>query len=458
MNLTLQEIIHLLGTQSPADAPKQVKGVSIDSRTIQSGMLFFALQGERVNGHDFIDEVFQKGACGAVVEKQRYASIKQNQNDLLIPVEDPLAALQSVAACYRQRLAIPVIAVTGTNGKTTTKEMIAAVLGKRFKVMKSPGNYNNHIGLALSLCGWDRKGEIGVVEMGTNHFGEIFRLCQIAQPTHGVITNVGKGHLEFFKSVEGVSRAKAELLEYLRDSGEVFINGDDPYLYALKNFVKKTVTYGFSDHCDIRAQMLGKNGLGLPRMKIEEHIVNLPVPGEFNLYNGLAAVSVGKAFGISWEEISEGLDHFQPVNKRMDILQFSDIVILNDTYNANPTSMQEALKALQMIQKEGRKIAVLGDMLELGEMSQEEHRLLGEEIVDCGLDFFFGYGTEMKEAIEYAKSLGYQEAHHYDSKEKIIGALQSLLKNNDAVLVKGSRSMRMEEVVEGLKSHFRTGH
>ncbi|MBN2029937.1 UDP-N-acetylmuramoyl-tripeptide--D-alanyl-D-alanine ligase [bacterium] len=419
-------------------------------------MLFFALQGEHADGHDFIDEVFQKGACGAVIQNQRYRSLKQNQNRL-IPVEDPLAALQHVATYCRQQLAIPVIAVTGTNGKTTTKEMIAAVLGTRFKVVKTPGNYNNHIGLALGLCGWDQKGEIGVAEMGTNHFGEIRRLCEIAQPTHGVITNIGKGHLEFFGTIEGVGRAKAELLEYLKNEGKVFINGDDSHLYALRELAHKTVTYGFSDRCDIRAIKLETDGAESIQMKIEEHVVHIPVPGEFNLYNALAAVSVGIHFGLSWKEIQDGLDHFQTVNKRMEVIRLSEIIILDDTYNANPSSVHEALQVLRTFQKEGRKIAVLGDMLELGRTSKGEHRTVGQWIADGAVDLFFAYGKEMQEAVASAKSKGFKEASHCNSKEDLIWALRAILRAKDVILIKGSRAMRMEEVVEGLKTHFMAG-
>ena len=454
----MREIGHVLDFHVPDHMSVQVEGVAIDSRTVKKGMLFFALQGERVDGHHFIDEAFQRGACGAVVRKSKFSSSGSYGRGVLISVEDPLEALQNVATHFRKQLSIPVIAVTGTNGKTTTKEMIAAVLETRFRVMKSPGNYNNQIGLALSICDWDRNGEIGVVEMGTNHFGEIHRLCQIAQPTHGVITNIGKGHLEFFGHIEGVSRAKAELLEYLGEKGEAFINGDDIYLYPLKNIVKKTVTYGFSDRCDIRGQMLSEaNGSGFSRMRIGKNTLKISVPGQFNLYNGLAAVSVGRQFGISWKEIKKILEGYRPLEKRMEVLRFSEIVILNDTYNANPTSLQEALKVLKTFQKGGRKIVVLGDMLELGKKSKEEHRMIGEWIVDYHVDMFFSYGPEMKSAAEHAKALGFKKVNHYDLKEDLINELLSILQEKDVVLVKGSRGMQMEEVVERLRNILQTG-
>ncbi len=451
------EISHVLNFHLPDFMSVPVEGVAIDSRAVKKGMLFFALQGEHVDGHHFIDDAFQREACGAVVRKNRFSSSGSYGKGFLISVNDPLEALQNVAAHFRKQLDIPVIAVTGTNGKTTTKEMIADVLGTRFRVMKSPGNYNNQIGLALSICGWDQKGEIGVVEMGTNHFGEIRRLCQMAQPTHGVITNIGKGHLEFFGHIDGVTQAKAELLEYLKGKGEAFINGDDIHLYALKHLVKKTVTYGFSEHCDVRGQILKVNKSGFSKMKIGKNTINISVPGQFNLYNGLAAVSVGRRFGISWQTIREALEHYRPLEKRMEVLRFSEIVILNDTYNANPTSVQEALNVLQTFQEGRRKIAVLGDMLELGKKSKEEHQMIGEWIVNCKLDIFFSYGPEMKAAAEQAKKSGIKEVNHYDLKEDLINELLSILQEKDVVLVKGSRGMHMEEVVERLKKILHTG-
>jgi len=451
VDITLGEIAEVLGAQLCCDGSTRIKGVSIDSRTLKKGMLFFALRGDNYDGHSFLGEVFEKGAVGAVVDGEKISSNKYGNAEILLKVVDPLRALQDVASYYRRKFNIPVISVTGTNGKTTTKEMIAAVLSTRYRVVKSPGNLNNHIGVALSICNWNRNEECAVVEMGTNHFGEIRRLCEIARPTHGLITNIGKGHLEFFGNEEGVVKAKSELLQFLDDKGKAFLNGDDQYLFPLKDRVSDTVTYGFSDRCDIRGYDLGVDESGFPSMKIGEEKIKIFIPGRHNLINGLAAAAVGRSFEISWEDIRDSLESYRPMKKRMEIVESSGIMIINDTYNANPVSVHHALSTLSDIKKIKRRIVVLGDMLELGKSSEVEHRKIGELISDLGIDIFFSYGTEMKAASKRAKELGVNVVEHFDSKAELATRLQQIIKPDDGILVKGSRGMRMEEVVEMLQ-------
>ena len=453
MDLTLGDVAEALDVDLIHGHSIPVKKVSTDSRTLRNGMLFFALRGEHFDGHDFVDEVLDKGACGAVVDKEWVSARHQGKGEMLLPVEDPLRALQDVASHYRKKFRFPVIAVTGTNGKTTTKEMISAVLKDRYRVMKSPGNLNNHIGLALSVCDWDEDGEIAVVEMGTNHFGEIRRLCEIARPTHGVITNIGKGHLEFFGDLRGVAQAKAELLEFL-EGGVAILNGDDPYLLPLKNIAGRTMTYGLSEGCDFRGSDLGIDTFGFPGVLVNGMTVKIRISGRHNLYNGLAAMAVGRIFEVSWDKICEALESYRPLEKRMEVLRLSGITILNDAYNANPTSVREALVTLKSIKVGRRRIAVLGDMLELGESSRVEHRNVGEWIVELDMDGFFGYGPGMEVATARAKKLGLEKIGHFESKGDLVEALHHSLEEDDVVLVKGSRGMRMEEIVEGLQKRL----
>ena len=455
MEFTLDEIARILNVPCNGDGTAVVRGVSTDSRTIEDGVLFFALRGERFNGHGFVNEALAKGACGAVVERRENASAGKNLEGILLAVEDPLRALQDVASAYRRIFKIPVLAVTGTNGKTTTKEMASSVLSAKYKTMKSKGNLNNHIGVPLAVCLWEKDAQAAVVEMGTNHFGEIRRLCEIAQPTHGLITNVGKGHLEYFNDADGVAHAKAELLDFLQTGGNAFLNGDDPRLWRLKDVVPHTVTYGFSERCDFTGEDAGLDEEGFPVMRVEGKKLRIRIHGRYNLYNVLAAAAVGRAFGVDWEAIQEAFEIYRPMEKRMEVLRFRGIVVLNDTYNANPSSVRCALDTLHDLKDVKRKIAVLGDMLELGEKSDEEHRRVGEWVVTLGLDGFFGYGKGMQLAVERARNEGLKDASYHESKEDLLNAIKNVMVQGDAILVKGSRGMRMEEIVEGLKGNRR---
>jgi UDP-N-acetylmuramoyl-tripeptide--D-alanyl-D-alanine ligase len=451
LDLTLTDVAKILNVDLKKNNLVPIDGFSTDSRTLREGMLFFALNGEHFDGHRFIDDVFRKKACGAVVSHEWYKKHGQNTGEILLPVNDPLTALQDVATHIRRSFKIPVVAITGTNGKTSTKEMIASVLETKYVVMKSQGNLNNHIGLPLSIGDWNREGEIAIVEMGTNHFGEIKRLCEIAQPTHGVITNIGKGHLEFFGDLEGVARAKGELLEYLRLSGVAFLNGDDPCLLSRKGIVKKTIMFGFSDGCDIRGEELGIDSNGFPEMKLGGRIVKISVPGWCNLYNGLAAAAVGRSFGVSWEDICDTLGRFRTMDRRMEVINLSGVIIINDAYNANPSSVKQSLVTLRQMNNTGRKILVLGDMLELGEGSEPEHRNVGGEAVLMGIDALFCYGPMMKVAVESAYKSGLGKAKHFNTKIALSDELNHYVRQGDIVLVKGSRGMRMEDVVDALK-------
>lgn len=454
MLMTLGEIASVLNLPLKKDRSKLLGSVSIDSRNIQTDALFFALKGDRFDGHDFVASALKNGAAAAVVEKAVPEGSNGILNNRIFQVENSLLALQNLAAYYRRKFLFPVIAVTGTNGKTTTKEMIAQVLSTHYQVMKTEGNFNNHIGLALSVFSWNRNGELAVAEMGTNHFGEIRRLCEIAAPTHGVITNIGKGHLQFFRDEAGVAKAKSELLESLSDKGLAFLNGDDVHLIPYRKTSGKTITFGFGPECDLIGRHANMDRFGFPRMEVEGQTIRLSLTGRHNLYNALAAIAVARIFGIPWGEIQEKLWRFRPVDGRTEVVRAAGVTVINDTYNANPSSVEQSLLALKDMVGLRRRIVVLGDMLELGESGRTEHERIGKSVAAGGFDCFFGTGPLMKLAVQAAKQAGLKGAEWFSSKSKLHPVLLSGLRDGDGVLVKGSRGMKMEDTVRKIQEQF----
>jgi UDP-N-acetylmuramoyl-tripeptide--D-alanyl-D-alanine ligase len=455
MLMTLGEIASALNLPLKKNRAGLVRQVTTDSRAVRKDGLFIALKGDRFNGRDFVGEAFEKGASAALVQE----TVPEFPAGTVFRVPDTLLALQDLASYYRDKFLFPVIAVTGTNGKTTTKEMTAAVLSTHYMVLKTEGNFNNLIGLPLSIFGWSHSGELAVVEMGMNHPGEIRQLCDVARPTHGVITNIGKGHLEFMENEAGVARAKAELLESLAERGLAFLNGDDPHLLPYRQTAGKTITFGFDRSCDLVGRDPGYDRFGFPRMTVEGQFIRLSVPGRHNLSNALAAIAVGRAFGIPWAELQEVLWRYKGMDDRMGVLRLAGLVVLNDTYNANPSSMDQALLTLRDMTGLRRRLAVLGDMLELGKNSAQEHGLAGEFAASCGLQALFCTGQGMKQAVEAARRSGIPRAEWFESKTKLIKALLPELADGDGILVKGSRGMKMEEVVRAIQGHIekRTG-
>jgi UDP-N-acetylmuramoyl-tripeptide--D-alanyl-D-alanine ligase len=452
MNLTLNQISQILNGSFKGEGRLMVTGVSTDSRTLKRGMLFFALRGEHFDGHDYLENAFNRGACAAVVDR-RWQGARKERNWNIIEVDEPLTALQEVASAYRKQFEFPVIAITGSNGKTTTKEMLAQILETQYQVAKSLGNLNNQIGVALSICEWQDGDEMAVLEMGTNHFGEIHRLGEIAAPTHGLITNIGKGHLQFFGDLEGVFRAKIELLDSL-NGGVLFLNGDDPFLKRVQNRLPETITFGLSEDCTFHPDEWGTNDSACPWMKMDDSCIQLAVSGSHQLYNGLAAVAVARTFDIPWDSILASLPTFQSVDKRMEKIEVGGMIILNDSYNANPGSVEQAVRTLASMRFLKRRIVCLGDMLELGKASRAEHERAAELIVENRIDTFIGYGPETRAAVEKVKNFGLKSAFHFDTKSEINEFLCGFLQEGDGLLVKGSRGMKMEEVVQTLLAHI----
>jgi UDP-N-acetylmuramoyl-tripeptide--D-alanyl-D-alanine ligase len=435
---------------------RSISGVSTDSRAVKKNDLFFALKGEKFDAHDFIDSVVKAEAVAIVVHREW--SLKNEKYFRTFPclfviVNDTTVAFGELARIYRRKFDIPVIAIGGSNGKTTTKEMVNAVLRTKYDVLSTEGNLNNHIGVPQTLFRLTSKHDVAVVEIGTNHFGELKYLSEIVEPTHGLITNIGKEHLEFFGDEDGVAKEELELFNYLNSHRAVaFVNSDDRYLEEGAAKLKKQVSYGMFSKADVRAKKIMTNEIGQSGFEIawqKKNIsfnVMLGVPGLHNVTNALAASAVGLKLRVKPKKIAKALREFSSASKRMEVLSNNGIIILNDTYNSNPDSVIVALKTLSTFNTRGKKIVVLGDMRELGDTSKREHTNIGVEVSEMKFDHLFTFGPFSK----YTSEAFGVSAKHFESKEELSKELKIMLKQGDVVLVKGSRGMKMEEVVNQL--------
>ena len=462
MHLTLQEVLTITnGCLFAGDAAGSLSGAVIDSRETRGGELFFPLQGDQRNGHRFVIDALQRGAAAALLEKKYLAQFQPGDfppGKTLIVVDDCLRSLQDIAAYHRDKFQIGVVAVTGSNGKTTTKDLIAAVLKTRYRVLKTEGNFNNEIGLPLMLLRLDPEHEIAVLELGMRGQGEIALLCSLCKPNIGVITNIGEAHLELLGSRENISRAKGELLEAMGPSDTAILNGDDPFLKGMGDvFVGKTVYYGYNEGSSLRVHRSFFQNDGyrfsaeLPERNVEEFWV--PLPGRHNVYNALAAVAVGLHFSLEIPEIREGLATASFSGMRMERLQTKNgLSLINDAYNASPSSMEVALQCLKEWAGRGISIAVLGDMLELGVFSEEGHRRTGHCLARLGIDYLVTVGEQASLIGEGAKEAGVSLQNIFICTDHgaALKVLHSLPLRESHMLVKGSRRMSMEKIVEAL--------
>ncbi len=441
---------------------RSAKGVSTDSRTIARGQVFFALRGEKLDGHRFVSVSLRKGAACAVVDKKWYRRNKSAAGQPLVVVEDTTHALGELARIYRRRFEMPVIAIGGSNGKTTTKEMAAKVLGMKYKVVHTEANHNNQIGVPLTIFAFNKTHEAAVVEIGTNHFGEINRLCEVLEPDAGLITNIGSEHLEFFGNVVGVAREEGKLFGFLsRTRGTAFVNTDDRRVAGLSGLVRHKFTYGFQSELrrNVAGRMFGLDARGCAvfevRFEGKTELVRMNVPGLNGALNGLAAAAVGFRYGVSHREVKAALESFRPYDKRMQVFRRAGVTILNDTYNSNPESVAAALRWLSAVHARGRRIAVLGDMLELGKASKREHQRVGRELVNQNLSRLLTFGRMSRHTAASAE--GSVESESFDDKEQLSKRLLQIVSPGDVVLIKGSRGMKMEEVFETLLRELKTG-
>lgn len=420
--------------------------VSTDSRNCPKGSLFFALKGESFDGNKYAADALNNGAAYAVVDNP---DIIEENSDRYIFVHDVLLSLQLVANYHRQLLEIPVIGITGTNGKTTTKELIAAVLEKKYKTHYTKGNYNNHIGVPLTLLGINAEHEIAVIEMGANHMGEIKDLTRITQPDYGLITNVGKAHLEGFGSFENVIATKSELYDFLRlkKGGSAFLNYDDEILKKQAEGINKLFTYGQTNESDICGHILsGKLTLSVSwHEKVhadEKHTIHTQLVGDYNLYNVLSAITIGVYFKVPAEDINKALSEYIPSNNRSQLVNTKTNQLIVDAYNANPTSMLASLNNFCAIQGE-HKVAILGDMRELGTDSEKEH----QAIVD-----FLGQQKNIESVILVGKEFGKINKHfkHFDNKDMLIEELKKNPIEKKTILIKGSNGIQLAKLVDVL--------
>ena len=435
------------------------QAISIDSRTTKAGDLFIAISGEKHDGHNFLRDAFYRGALGVLVAEDyiNRQSPVPKQEELWMAVPDTLRALGNLAAFRRRQSEVSVVAITGTNGKTTTKEMTAAVLDQAFNVLKTPGNFNNLIGLPLTLFGLSDRHDWAVLEMGMNHPGEIRRLAEIASPDLGVITNVEPGHLAGVKDIHGVMEAKGELLEGLGQDGTAVLNIDDPRVCRLsERFAGRVVTFGIHNSAEVSGTPVSQTRThsSFDLSWYDESVrVSLKVLGKGAIYNALAAAAVGYRVGLSMEEVKKGLESAVSLPGRMEISTLpGGIHLINDTYNANPGSVAVAIETLCALKGRGRGIFVIGEMMELGRYARNAHKQIGILAARSGVAGLYATGGFADTVAEGAAGAGMGRGKIFiGTREQIVEALKRRSGPGDWILVKGSRLMAMEKVVEGLK-------
>ena len=417
----------------------QCNGISTDTRQSLSGCLFFCLKGDNFDGNSFASQAVEKEAKYVVIDNDKYAIEGKT-----ILVENTLNTLQQLAKYHRQQLNIPILGVTGTNGKTTTKELVKAVLSQKFKVLATQGNLNNHIGVPLTLLNINADTQIAIVEMGANHVGEIAQLCEIAMPNYGIITNIGKAHIEGFGSEEGIINTKRALYDYVtRVQGTLFVNHDDALLMKLSDTCTR-LTYGNSKEADVRGVCNAQKLYMTFKLPQFNRTISTQLVGTYNFNNAMAAVSAGLHFGVDVEDIVYALISYKPTNNRSQIEYIGGHMVIMDAYNANPSSMNVAINNLAGLKAENKAV-ILGGMMELGTDSEQEHEKIVQLVKDNHIEqcYFFGE-TYMNTSAD--------KANVYTDFEHLAQAIKDTLKPNSTILLKGSRLMRMERVVDVLKN------
>jgi len=467
-----KEIINPInGTLISGDGETVLSGVSTDSRTIRHGDLFWALRGERYDGHDFVPKAIEQGAAAIVAQndwvrperavKDINSGTLSSRNTVVISVDGTLEALGDLAAWWRRRYDLKVVAITGSSGKTTTKEMAAAILKIGNMTLKNQGNFNNLIGLPLTLLKLEEGYKKAVLEMGMNRPGEISRLTEIADPDVGVILNVGMAHIEGLSDLDGVAKAKTELIKKISSEGLMILNGDDERLMKRASiFQKQKMTFGLGQGNDVRAADIKNDGAKGIRFNLiygdSCWPIQIKVPGIHNLQNALAAAAVGFSLNEPPENISKGLGEFSGIKGRFQIASIADgIILVDDTYNSNPTSLCAALNAvISMVSGSGRLIVGLGEMMELGDTAINAHREAGQKVAEAGASSFFAMGEHAQEMINSAQIAGIPAdcLKVMETHDEMVNEIADIMREGDLIFLKGSRKMGLEKVVEGLRS------
>ena len=463
-DLSAEEILKATGGAPLRGGPCwSCRGISTDTRTLAAGDLFIALAGENFDGHDYLAKAAERGAAGLLIRADAAKKLAMAPGELpVIAVPDTLRALGDIARDWRQRFQIPVVAITGSSGKTTTKEMIATIASRTRNTLKTEGNLNNRIGVPLTLLRLRKNHEIAVVEMGTNSPGEIAMLAAIALPDVGLITNIGPAHIEGLGSLDAIREEKGSLFEVMAGRGAAILNHDDPAIGVLAGLLQgKRVTFGLGPDAAITARRVETVGPEGVRFDLVIDGIGAPVflaaAGEHNVRNALAAAAAAWTLGFDRSQIAAGLAAFRPVPGRTEIRQLGNGAhLVIDTYNANPASVREALKTLQGLRGNGKAVVILGDMLELGERSEEWHGEIGALLADTDIQDLFLKGSLTKALAAGAIRMGFpaERIAFFDDPQQVVSSLRSWLKKGDWVLIKGSRKMKMEAVAENMIAAF----
>lgn len=460
IQITLEDLFNLPSAEifNPDDF-KNVTSVSIDSRNIKKNSLFVAIKGEKFDGHNFVKDAIKNGASAILIEKSKL--VQYDDVDVpIIVVDDTIKALGDLAKIWRKKFIGKVIALTGSNGKTTTKEIIYTLLNEKYKVVRTLGNNNNQIGIPLTIFSVSNDDDYLIVEIGTNHFGEVRYSSEIAQPDYALITNIGPSHLEFLKNLSGVKKEKIALFEIAnKNKGIIFLNVDDKLLRPLKNKYKKVITYSLNSsskdkEIDVKGEILDYDKNGKAEIKFyykrKSFEIISPIFGEHNAKNILAAVAVGLKLDLSIEEIKTGIEKLKAVKQRFDVKRFNNILLIDDTYNANPLSMKSAINYIGKLNHYENKIAILGDMFELGEKEIELHKNLSSSIIKNKVNVLLTVGDLMKNLSKEINNKNILKKH-FSNKEDLKNFLMEFDFNKSAILVKGSRGMKMEEIVSTIE-------
>src|SRR5437762_3014410 len=455
MNPTpLEQIAKFAGAEIfSGDGKVFIDKISTDSRAVKRGELFVALRGEKFDGHNFVESAAKAGAAGAVVDSSWKGKVRENF--ALIRVKDTLQAYQKLAANYRKSLSLNVVAITGSNGKTSTKDFAAAVLARRFQVTKTEGNFNNQVGLPRTILEATSRDEVAIWEIGMNHPGEVAALAKLAEPDVAIITNIGVAHIEFMGSREAIAAEKGALAEAVGAQGTVILNADDPFTREIAARTRGKVILAGTTAGTIRASEVNQSGSGTDFTILEDAHrcrAQLPVPGLHMVQNALLAVAAGRVFGLSLEECAAGLVAAPLTKARLQVKEVRGVQFLDDSYNANPDSMKAALRTLVELDAEGQRIAVLGEMRELGDESERGHREVGETAAALKVDHLIAIGNVAATIAEAAQRAGLQNSSTVASTAEAAELLGELAAPGDLILIKGSRLARTEQVIEAFRN------
>ncbi|WP_462332821.1 UDP-N-acetylmuramoyl-tripeptide--D-alanyl-D-alanine ligase [Schwartzia sp. (in: firmicutes)] len=454
VKFTSAEVLEATGAKLAHGENTVFTDVTTDTRKIKEGSLFVALRGERFNGEDFAAEAAKKGAAGVIVSDSCKKEIIDEVQAAVFCVPDTLEAYQKLAHAWRRHFDIPVVAITGSNGKTTTKDLTAAVLGAAFPVLKTAANFNNEIGLPMTLLQLREEHRAAVVEIGMRGLGQIAALAPVAEPSIGVVVNVGETHMELLGSMENIAKAKGEMVEAIAPGGTAVINADNPYTAAMAEKAApgvRVITFGMEKDSDVRAEDVRTEGLSQSFTAVfegrERVKCSIPMAGRHNVMNALAALAVGYSLGIKPEVMAKGLANPDMTKQRFECEKHGDYTIINDAYNASPASMEAAFATLAEVAP-GRKIAVLGDMLELGDIAVESHRRVGEKAQAAGICALVTRGEMGEEIANGAEKMGLKDVYRCRTHEEAADVLKKILQPGDTVLFKGSHGMQMDKIIE----------